>query len=56
MDRLQEYVPLEQVQVLLEHTGHYHRLLEQYLLELDITVYRIQVRDARVGLAQIRQA
>jgi hypothetical protein len=33
VDRLPEYVPLEQVQVLLEHTGHYHRLLEQYLLD-----------------------
>src|SRR5437762_4858263 len=39
--RIREYVPLEQVIVLLEHTGHYHKNLEQYLLELDITVYRI---------------
>src|SRR5260370_16979565 len=44
VDRLREYVPLEQAAVLLEHTGHYHRLLEQYLLELDITVYRLHVQ------------
>ena len=50
VDRLQEYVPLEQVQVLLEHTGHYHRLLEQYLLELDITVYRIHVQKRAAGM------
>ncbi len=50
VDRLQEYVPLEQVHVLLEHTGHYHRLLEQYLLELDITVYRIHVQKRASGM------
>jgi transposase len=48
--RMREYVPLEQVQVLLEHTGHYHRLLEQYLLELDITVYRIHVQKRAAGM------
>src|SRR5215472_12930246 len=50
VDRIREYVPLEQVQVLLEHTGHYHRLLEQYLLELDITVYRIHVLKRATGM------
>jgi transposase len=50
VDRLREYVPMEQVQVLLEHTGHYHRLLEQYLLELDITVYRIHVLKRAAGM------
>lgn len=50
VDRLREYVPLEQVQVLLEHTGHYHRLLEQYLLDLDITVYRIHVQKRAAGM------
>jgi transposase len=50
VDRMREYVPLEQVQVLLEHTGHYHRLLEQYLLELDITVYRIHVQKRAAGM------
>jgi hypothetical protein len=50
IDRLGEYVPLEQVTVLLEHTGHYHRLLEQYLLDLDITVYRVHVQKRAEGL------
>jgi len=50
VDRLREYVPLEQATVLLEHTGHYHRLLEQYLLELDITVYRIHVQKRAEGM------
>jgi transposase len=49
VDRLRELVPLEQVSILLEHTGHYHRLLEQYLLELDITVYRIHVQHRPKG-------
>jgi transposase len=35
---------------MLEHTGHYHRLLEQYLLELDITVYRIHVQKRAEGM------
>jgi transposase len=50
VDRIREYVPLEQVTVLLEHTGHYHRLLEQYLLDLDITVYRIHVQKRAEGM------
>lgn len=50
VDRLRGYVPLEQATVLLEHTGHYHRLLEQYLLELDITVYRIHVQKRAEGM------
>src|SRR5262249_46483609 len=49
-DRIREYVPLENAVILLEHTGHYHRLLEQYLLELDITVYRIHVQKRAPGL------
>lgn len=36
--------------MLLEHTGHYHRLLEQYLLDLDITVYRIHVQKRPTGM------
>src|SRR6266849_2530512 len=50
VDRIREYVPLEQATVLLAHTGHYHRLLEQYLLELDITVYRIHVQKRAEGM------
>ena len=50
VDRLRGYVPLEQAMVLLEHTGHYHQLLEQYLLDLDITVYRVHVQKRGEGL------
>lgn len=50
VDRMREYTPLEQIVVLLEHTGHYHRLLEQYLLELDLTVYRIHVQERPKGM------
>lgn len=49
VDRLRELAPLEQISILLEHTGHYHRFLEQYLLELDITVYRIHVQRRPKG-------
>jgi transposase len=52
VDRLREYVPLEQAMVLLEHTGHYHRLLEQYLIEMDITVYRVHVQKRAEGLTK----
>lgn len=50
VDRIREYVPLEHATVFLEHTGHYHRALEQYLLELDITVYRIHVQKRPKGM------
>jgi len=52
VDRIREYVPLTQATVLLEHTGHYHRLLEQYLRELDITVYRIHVQERPKGMVK----
>jgi transposase len=52
VDRIQEYTPLEQAIVLLEHTGHYHKNLEQYLLELDITVYRIHVQERPKGIVK----
>src|SRR5215467_551165 len=51
IERIQSLAPLEQVYAILEHTGHYHRALEQYLLELDITVYRIHVQKRPAGLA-----
>jgi transposase len=50
VDRIRELVPLEQVMVLFEHTGHYHRLLEQSLRELDITVYRVHVQERPKGM------
>ncbi len=50
IERIQSLVPLTQVYLILEHTGHYHRALEQYLLEMDITVYRIHVQKRPAGL------
>ncbi len=50
VDRIHSYVPLEQATILLEHTGHYHKNVEQYLLELDMTVYRIHVQKRAAGL------
>jgi transposase len=50
IDRIQTYVPLTQVQALLEVTGHYHRALLQYLQELDIPVYIIHVQKRQEGL------
>src|SRR5205807_7870539 len=52
VDRIRELVPLEQAMILFEHTGHYHRLLEQYLLELDITVYRVHVQERPKGMVK----
>src|SRR5579864_8117400 len=45
IDRIQGFCPLEQCYVLLEKTGHYHKALEQYLLELDISVYIMHVQE-----------
>lgn len=50
IDRMRLYVPLEQVYVLLEHTGHYHRPLVEYLQELDISVYVMPVQKRPVGM------
>src|SRR3989442_1418833 len=50
IDRIQTYVPLTQVQALLEVTGHYHRALLQYLQELDIPVYVLHVQKRQEGL------
>jgi transposase len=50
IDRVHSYVPLEQVYVLLEHTGHYHRALVEYLQELDISVYVMPVQKRPVGM------
>ncbi len=48
--RIGEWVPLAQATVLLEQTGHYHRVLVQYLQELDIPVYIMPVQKRPVGL------
>lgn len=50
IDRIGLYAPLEQTYALFEHTGHYHRPLEQYLLEQDISVYRIHVQKRPAGI------
>jgi transposase len=44
VDRMRSYAAIESCYVLLEHTGHYHRALEQYLQELDIAVYTLHVQ------------
>lgn len=50
IDRIQEYVPLTQVYVLLEVTGHYHKALVQYLHELEVPVYLMHVQKRQAGL------
>ena len=50
LDRIRTYVPLTQVQAVLEVTGHYHRALFQYLQELNIPVYVIHVQKRQEGL------
>ncbi len=50
IDRISSYVPLPQVYVVMEVTGHYYRSLLQYLQELDISVYVIHVQKRQEGL------
>lgn len=50
IERMQTFVPLTQIQVLLEVTGHYHRALMQYLQDLGIPVSIIHVQKRREGL------
>ncbi len=50
LDRVQSFVPLEQCFFLMEQPGHYHRALEQYLLELDISVYVMHVQERPKGM------
>jgi transposase len=50
VDRIREYVPLEQCFILVEKTGHYHLALVQYLQELDISVYMIHVQRRPKGM------
>lgn len=44
VERIRTYCPLEHCFIVMEQTGHYHRPLLQYLLELDITVYVMHVQ------------
>ena len=50
IDRIRTYVPLIQVQVVIEVTGHYHRALLHYLQEQDIAVYIMHVQKRQEGL------
>jgi transposase len=50
VDRMRAYVPLQQAYVLLERTGHYHRALEQYLLDMEISVFVIHVQRRPTGM------
>jgi transposase len=50
VDRIRSYVPLEQCFVLMEKTGHYHRALEEYLLDLDIAVHVMHVQTRAHGM------
>ena len=50
IDRIREFVPLEQAYILLESTGHYHRALVQYLQEMDLPVYMMPVQKRPVGM------
>jgi len=52
VDRISTYVPLTQVYVVLEATGHYHRPLLQYLQELDIPVYVMHVQERPRGMVK----
>lgn len=50
LDRIGAYVPLTQVYVVLEFTGHYHHALTQYLQEQDIAVYALHNQKRQAGL------
>jgi transposase len=50
VERIQAYCPLEQCFILMEQTGHYHRLLLQYLVELDLPVFIIHIQRRQAGM------
>ncbi len=50
VDHICSFVPLEQAYVVLEKTGPYHKPLEQYLLELDVSIYVIHVQKRPPGM------
>ena len=50
VDRIKEFVPLEQCYVLVEKTGHYQRSLVEYLLALDVSLYVMHVKQRPAGL------
>jgi len=50
VERMQAYGPLEQCFILMEQTGHYHRPLLQYLVELDLPVFVIHIQRRQAGM------
>ncbi len=58
VERIRAYCPLEQCFIVMEQTGHYHRPLLQYLLELDLPVYvmHVQSREATILKTDKRDA
>src|SRR6266568_1494273 len=50
VERIGAYCPLEQCFILMEQTGHYHKALQQYLLELDLPVYVMHVQRRECGM------
>ena len=50
VERVRAYCPLEQCFLLMEQTGHYHKALQQYLLELDLPVYVMHVQRRECGM------
>lgn len=50
VERIRSYCPLEQCFILMEQTGHYHRPLQHYLLELDLPVYVMQGPRREAGM------
>src|SRR5215469_685013 len=50
VDRISTYVPLTQVYLVMEVTGHYHRPLLQYLQEMGLPVYVMHAQKRQVGL------
>lgn len=50
VERMRSFAPLEHIFVLIEQTGHYHRVLQQYLQELDLPVYVIHVHERPKGM------
>lgn len=50
IERMRTLAPLEHYTVLLEKTGHYHKALQQFLQELDISVYVMHVQERLSGM------
>jgi transposase len=50
IERIRAFGPLEHCFVLMEQTGHYHRALQQHLLEFDLPVYVMHVQCRESGM------